>query len=125
MIGGMARSVWWGLGVGAGLGAASAGIGWFYSSVLLDPSLAYTVSSTRRAQLVYLRAGNSSDALACVSLMKDGTPIRLFPIGAKSGEHVPLTVVEDLEPDTKIEIHVSAPAGVSGEIVIDLGLLEI
>lgn len=32
------RSVWWGLGIGAGLGAASAGIGWFYSSVLLDPT---------------------------------------------------------------------------------------
>ena len=42
IITGMARSVWWGLGVGAGLGAglgaASAGIGWFYSSVLLDPT---------------------------------------------------------------------------------------
>jgi hypothetical protein len=38
MIGGMARSVWWGLGVGAGFGAASAGVGWFYSSVLLDPT---------------------------------------------------------------------------------------
>lgn len=38
IISGMARTVWWGLGVGAGLGAASAGIGWFYSSVLLDPT---------------------------------------------------------------------------------------
>ena len=95
------------------------------TSVLLDPKLVYTVSSTRRAQLVYLRSGNSSDALVCVSLMKDGTAIRLFPIGAKAAEHVPLTVVEDLEPDTKIEIYVSAPAGTSGEIVIDLGLLEI
>ena len=95
------------------------------TSVLLDPSLVYTVSSTWRAQLVYLRAGNSADALACVSLMKDGKAMRLFPVGAKAAEHVPLTVVEDLEPDTKIEIHVAAPAGVSGEIVIDLGLLEI
>ena len=30
--------MWWGLGVGAGLSAASAGVGWFYSSVLLDPT---------------------------------------------------------------------------------------
>jgi len=34
----MGRSVWWGLGAGVGLGAVSAGIGWFYSSVLLDPT---------------------------------------------------------------------------------------
>ncbi len=37
------RSVWWGTGLGVGIGAvsigaASTGIGWFYSSVLLDPT---------------------------------------------------------------------------------------
>ena len=51
--------------------------------------------------------------------------MRLFPIGAKAAEHVPLTVVEDLEPDTKLEVYVSAPSGVTGEIVVDIGLLEI
>jgi dipeptidyl aminopeptidase/acylaminoacyl peptidase len=34
----MARSVWWGTGIGVGLSAVSTGIGWFYSSVLLDPT---------------------------------------------------------------------------------------
>ena len=91
----------------------------------LDASLVYTVSAARRAQLVYLRAGNSADALVCLFLMRDGKPMRLFPVGAKAAEHVPLTVVEDLEPDTKIEIFVSAPKGTAGEIAIDLGLLEI
>ena len=91
----------------------------------LDASLAYTVSASRRAQLVYLRAGNSSDELVCLTLMRDGKPMRLFPIGAKSSEHVPLTVTEDLQPDTKLEILVSAPAGTSGHIVIDLGLIEV
>ncbi|MDT7617447.1 MAG: uncharacterized protein QOF00_4894 [Pseudonocardiales bacterium] len=38
IITGMARSVWWGTGIGVGLSAVSTGIGWFYSSVLLDPT---------------------------------------------------------------------------------------
>lgn len=97
----------------------------FGHPALLDPSLVYTVSAARRAQLVYLRAGNSADGLACLTLMRDGKPMRLFPIGAKAAEHVPLTVVEDLEPDTKIEIYVSAPSGLEGEVVVDLGLIEI
>ena len=91
----------------------------------LDASLAYTVSASRRAQLVYLRAGNSSDELVCLTLLRDGKPMRLFPVGAKSSEHVPLTVTEDLQPETRLEILASAPAGTSGHIVIDLGLIEI
>ena len=100
---------------GAGLG----------KSALLDPSLVYTVSGERRAQLVYLRGGNSSDALICLTLMRDGKPMRMFPVGAKAGIHVPLTVVEDLQPDTKVEVFVSAPEGVDGQVVLDLGLVEI
>ena len=92
---------------------------------LLDPSLVYSVSSERRAQLVYLRGGNSADALICLTLMRDGKPMRMFPVGAKTGIHVPLTVVEDLQPDTKVEVYVSAPEGVTGEVVLDLGLVEI
>ena len=57
--------------------------------------------------------------------MRDGKPMRLFPIGAKAAEHVPLTVVEDLEPDTVIEVHVSAPSGASGHVILDLGLVEV
>ena len=92
---------------------------------LLDPSLAYSVPSDRRAQLVYLRAGNSADALASLTLMRDGKAMRLFPVGAKAAEHVPLTVVEDLQPDTRIEVHFAAPEGVTGHFVLDLGLVEI
>ena len=92
---------------------------------LLDPSLVYSVSPERRAQLVYLRGGNSTDALICLTLMRDGKSMRMFPIGAKAGIHVPLTVVEDLQPDTKVEVYVSAPEGVTGQVVLDLGLVEI
>ena len=92
---------------------------------LLDPALAYTVSPDKRAQLVYLRAGNSSDALVCLTLMRDGKAMRLFPVGAKAAEHVPLTVVEDLQPDTKLAVFFAAPEGVSGHLVLDLGFVEI
>ncbi len=85
----------------------------------------YTVPPDKRAQLVYLRAGNSADALVSLVLLRDGTPMRLFPLGARAAMHVPLAVVEDLEPDTVISIGVAAPEGVSGHVVLDMGLMEI
>lgn len=87
--------------------------------------LAYTVPASRRAQLIYFRGGNSSSELAVVSLTRGGTVIRIFPVGAKSGVHVPLSVVEDLEPDTMVGVTIAAPEGALGAIVIDIGLLEI
>jgi len=51
--------------------------------------------------------------------------MRLFPIGAKSDSHVSLAVVEDLSPETKIEVLVAAPAGTAGTVVLDIGLVEI
>ena len=95
------------------------------SAALLDPSHVYTVPGDKRAQLVYLRAGNSSGELICLTLMRDGRPMRMFPVGAKAAEHVPLVVVEDLQPDTKLEVFVAAPQGTAGHVVLDIGLLEI
>jgi len=92
---------------------------------LLDNSLVYTVPPDKRAQLIYLRAGNSAPTLAFFALMQDGATMRLFPVGAGGATHVPLAVVEDLEPDTKIEIFIGAPEGVEGTAVIDLGMIEI
>ena len=92
---------------------------------LLDPSLVYVVPTDKRTQLIYLRGGNSSSELAYLALMTDGKPARIFPIGAKSAIHVPLAVVEDLQPDTKVEVYFAAAPGVSGTFVLDLGLIEI
>ncbi len=92
---------------------------------LLDPSLVYEVPPDRRAQAIYLRAGNSSDALICLVLTRAGKPMRLFPVGAKAAIHVPLAVLEDIEPEARIEVLVSAPAGTRGHVVLDLGLMEI
>ena len=57
--------------------------------------------------------------------MRDGEPMRWFPIGAKGDVHVPLRVVEDLTGGTVVELHAAAPEGVTGELVIDLGLVEV
>ena len=47
---------------------------------LLDPSLVYVVPADKRAQLIYMRGGNSSGELAYLTLMKDGQSARTFPI---------------------------------------------
>lgn len=84
-----------------------------------------TVAADKRAQPVYFRAGNSSGDLIVLSVTHDGELMRYFPVGAKSAEHVPLTVVEDILPETRIDVSVAAPAGVSGTVVLDFGLLEV
>lgn len=91
--------------------------------VLLDESLTYVVPPDHEAQLVYFRAGNSTDGLISAVIMRDGEPMRYFPIGARDAVHVPLRVVEDLLPDTRIEVCVAAEG--AGLLVVDLGLVEI
>ena len=97
----------------------------FDKPTALDGKLAYTVPSDKRAQLIYLRAGNSSGELVYLLLMRDGKPMRYFPVGAKSCVHVALVVTEDIFPETKLEVLLAAPADVSGSVVIDIGFLEI
>jgi hypothetical protein len=95
------------------------------SPALLDGSLRYVVPAGSITQPVYFRGGNSTDELVSVVLMRDGAPMRYFPIGAKGDVHVPLRVVEDLIADTVIEVFIAAPDGVSGTVFIDIGLVEI
>jgi hypothetical protein len=90
----------------------------------LHDSARYTVPADKRAQLVYMRGGNSADALVDLILTRDGKPMRHFPVGAKAAVHVPLAVVEDIFPESKLEVLVAAPEGVSGTVVVDFGLLE-
>jgi hypothetical protein len=95
------------------------------SPFLLDSSLRYAVPAGAITQPVYFRGGNSTDELVTVVLMRDGAPMRYFPIGAKDAVHVPLRVVEDLIADTVIEVFVAAPDGLSGTVFVDIGLVEI
>src|SRR3954447_21636378 len=91
----------------------------------VDPALRYHVPNGRSAQALYFRGGNSTGELVYVLLLRDGAPMRWFPMGAKGDVHVPLRVVEDLPGGTVVELHAAAPEGVSGELVLDLGLVEV
>lgn len=92
---------------------------------LLSAKATYKTPRDKRAQFIYMRGGNACDELIYLLLMRDGEPMRYFPIGAKADTHVSLAVVEDLFPETNLEIFVAAPAGTKGNVVIDFGLLEI
>ncbi|GIF25762.1 hypothetical protein BJ973_003036 [Actinoplanes tereljensis] len=91
----------------------------------LGPELSYLVPDGASAQAVYFRGGNAADELVCAVLTRDGRPMRYFPIGAKSDVHVSLRVVEDLPAGTTVELWLSAPAGVTGTVIVDLGLVEV
>ncbi|MQA36077.1 molybdopterin oxidoreductase family protein, partial [Modestobacter roseus] len=91
----------------------------------LDPALRYEVPQGKTAQALYFRGGNSTAELVYLLLVRDGQPMRWFPIGAKGDVHVPLRVVEDLDGGTVVELHVAAPEGVTGDVVVDLGLVEV
>ena len=91
---------------------------------LLHPSLRHVVGAGLICQPVYFRGGNTTAELVSILLMRDGAPMRYFPIGAKSDVHVPLRVVEDLEAGTTLEVHLAAPEGLTGAVVIDLGMVE-
>jgi hypothetical protein len=92
---------------------------------LLDARATYVVPPDKRAQLIYLRGGNSTDELVIATLVRDGKTFRYFPLGAKASLHVPLAVVEDLFPESKLEVFLSAPRGIKGVVVIDFGIIEV
>ncbi|GAB2829083.1 hypothetical protein GCM10022221_29430 [Actinocorallia aurea] len=97
----------------------------FETPVPISAALRYEVPGGAAAQPVYLRAGNSSGELVCVVLMRNGVPMRYFPVGAKDATHVSLRIVEDLEAGTVVEVHLAAADGVTGTVVVDLGLVEV
>lgn len=91
----------------------------------LDASLRYVVPAGLTAQPVYFRGGNSAEAMVSLVLVRDGKPMRYFPIGAKGDAHVALRVVEDLLGDTVLELYIAAPVNCAGTVIVDLGLVEI
>lgn len=90
----------------------------------IHSQLTHYVPDGAVAQALYFRGGNSSPELVTVVLMRDGAPMRYFPIGAKSEVHVPLRVVEDIEAGSVIELYLAAPAGTGGSVVVDLGMVQ-
>jgi hypothetical protein len=98
--------------------------GW-HQPVPVGGELTYVVPDGAVAQAVYFRGGNAAAELISMVLMRDGEPMRYFPIGARSEVHVPLRVVEDLAAGTAVELRLAAPAGVSGTVIVDFGLVEV
>ena len=93
--------------------------------VPVHDSLTYTVPMGITTQPLYFRGGNSTDELVTVVLLRDGAPMRYFPIGARDAVHVQLAVVENLDDGTVLELHVAAREGLTGTLVADLGLVEV
>jgi hypothetical protein len=91
----------------------------------IDGALSYTVPDGVTAQAVYFRGGNTAAELVYLVLMRDGQPMRYFPIGARADVHVPLRIVEDLDSGTVLELHLAAPEGVAGAVVVDFGVVEV
>lgn len=91
----------------------------------LRPELVYQAPRDRRAQLIYFRGGNSSSQLIYLVLRQNERPMRYFPIGAQSSVHVPLAIVEDITPESRVDLLIAAPEGVRGSVVIDVGLVEV
>lgn len=90
-----------------------------------DPPATYEVPADKRAQTIYFRAGNASPEMIYLVLTAGGRPMRYFPVGAKGAIHVPLAVVEDLTPGTRVEILLAAPLGVKSAVLVDIGFMEI
>ncbi len=91
----------------------------------LSSELSYTVPAGKRGQMVYFRGGNSSAELIYAVLMRDGQPMRYFPMGRALGRACAARCRGGSAPSTKIEVYLAAPEHVSGSVVFDIGLVEI
>lgn len=90
-----------------------------------QPKVVYQVSPDKRAQLIYCRIGNPTAEFLYVVLQREGRTMRLFPCGARSGIHVPLAIIDDILPDSVLELLIAAPEGLAAKVMIDLGFVEI
>jgi hypothetical protein len=93
---------------------------------LLNPKLLdlrYTVPPGATAGLFYVRGGSTVSGMINVSVLRNGQPMRFFPIAADSAIHVSLAIVEDLPAGTRIEIAVAGEG--SGMLILDIGLLQV
>ena len=96
-----------------------------FSAIPLDDTLSYIVPSGKMAEVVYFRAGNLSDDLIYMALWADDKAIRYFPIGPKADIHVPLAIVDPHPAGTHLQIGFAAPHGLTGTIILDVGIVEI
>ncbi|MGI4790564.1 MAG: hypothetical protein ACRYFS_17150 [Janthinobacterium lividum] len=96
----------------------------FFDVGPLNEALCYEVPAGATAEVIYFRAGNLSDDLLYLSLCVNGQPVRYFPVGPKADFHVPLSITETHLAGARIEVGIAAPRGLSGSVVVDVGILE-
>jgi len=91
----------------------------------LHADLIYTVPADTTAEVLYVRAGNAAQDLVYVALLADGEPIRYLPVGPKSDIHVPLAIVDPHPAGQVLTVGFAAPRGLSGTIILDIGIAEV
>jgi hypothetical protein len=86
--------------------------------------LSYTVSQGCTAGVQYVRAGSTLPGMLNITLLQNDKVMRYVPVAAGSAMHVPLAIVDELQPGTEISIAVAAEEG-SGTLILDVGILEV
>ena len=90
----------------------------------LHDDLCYTVPPGAAAEVVYVRAGNLSDDILYLALSVNGSPHPLLPGRAEGGLSRPPRHRRDLPAGSRIEVCLAAPRGLTGTIVVDVGIVE-
>jgi hypothetical protein len=88
----------------------------------VDAGLRYTVPGGSMARAVRFHVVNRSDDMVCVVLVRDGSPMRYFPVAAQQEAEIPARAVEDLRGGSTLELQVAAPKGRAGSLTVELGL---
>lgn len=86
-------------------------------------NLGYTVPQGCTAGVQYVRAGSTVPGMLNVTLLQSGKVMRYVPVVAASVSHVPLAIVDELQPGTEVSIAVAAEG--SGTLILDVVILEV
>ncbi|CAA9443935.1 MAG: hypothetical protein AVDCRST_MAG28-792 [uncultured Rubrobacteraceae bacterium] len=86
-------------------------------------NLYYTVPQGCTAGVQYVRAGSTVGGMLNITLLQNGKVMRYIPVAAGSATHVPLAIVDELQPGTEVSVAVAAEG--SGTLILDIGVLEV
>ncbi|MBA4115870.1 MAG: molybdopterin oxidoreductase [Rubrobacter sp.] len=86
-------------------------------------NLSYTVPQGCTAGVQYVRAGSTVTGMLNITLLQNGKVMRYIPVAAGSATHVPLSIVDELQPGTEVSVAVAAEG--SGTLILDIGVLEV
>lgn len=85
--------------------------------------LSYTVPQGCTAGVQYARAGSTVEGMLNITLLQNGKVMRYVPVAAVSTTHVPLVIVDELQPRTEVSVAVAAEG--SGTLILDVGILKV